>query len=321
MKKLLLILMALVLTVTVVYAEPADAEAAEPVEISEEAGEAVAEEPAEDAPMPVEEETGVQVKMILDVNLDASSKFVSRQYMDDEMYGIYEQMKDQLSGQAEQMGLTVAFGDEGGKKHMDLVGESAAGDPIVFSPNGPTDSSYRFASKKGFFGTQYFVTANFDSRAALTETPVEEAQVIAQLTMNLPVGASFNDANLAENGNKTLVWNIAQGRMNSITVMFTIPNIINIAVLIGLLIVLILVIVFIVLGKKKTPLTDAELVQDALNHIEGETDDFVDDPFATMTEEEINMDVEDEPVEETVEEIVEEVAEEVTEEVTEETEE
>ena len=106
--------------------------------------------------------------------------------------------------------------------------------------------------------------------------------------------------------------------MNSITVMFTIPNIINIAVLIGLLIILILVIIFVVLGKKKTPLTDAELVQDALNHIEGETDEFVDDPFATMTDEEINMDIEDEPVEEVIEEITEEVAEETIEEVTEE---
>jgi len=216
------------------------------------------------------------------------------------------------------MGMVVAFGDEGGKKHMDFVGEIAQGEPIVFSPNGPTDSSYRFASKKGFFGTKYFVTANFDRRSSLVETPIEEAQVIAQLTMNLPVGASYNDANLAENGNKTLVWNIAQGRMNSITVMFTIPNIINIAVLIGLLIILILVIIFVVLGKKKTPLTDAELVQDALNHIEGETDEFVDDPFATMTDEEINMDIEDEPVEEVIEEITEEVAEETIEEVTEE---
>lgn len=307
MKKLLLILMAMMLTVVVtftgVYAEQVETENAAPVEIAEDAAEPVADEaapegaPAVDSPMPVEE-TSVQVKMMLNVDADSSAVFVSKQYLDDEMYGLYEQMKDQLSEQAKQMGFSIELGDEGGKKYMSLVGTIEKGDPIVFSPNGPTDSSYRFASKKGFFGTKYFVTSNFDSRSALVETPVEDAPVIAQLTMNLPVGASFNDANLAENGNKTLVWNIAQGRMNTITVMFTIPNIINIAVLIGLLIILILVVVFVVLGKKKTPLTDAELVADALNHIEGETDDFVDDPFASMTEEEINMDVEDEPIEE-----------------------
>ena len=46
--------------------------------------------------------------------------------------------------------------------------------------------------------------------------------------------------------------------------------------------------------KKKNTLTDAEIVNDALDNIEGKTDSdgFVDDPFASMTDEEINTDIE-----------------------------
>lgn len=284
----LALIAALSLTMASVYAEN---NASQPVETN--TAENGASQPAETDTaenLPIEEETAKlpapQVHFI--VNLDGSTKLMQKTYVTDEQYKTADQTKQAYS-QSEDM--TFDYGEEGTNKYFSMTTVTEAGDPVAFA-------GMRMGEKKGFFGKTYFLTFGMDYRTSQEDIDNEDAEPVIQVYAELPVKPSFANSQVTENGGKTLIWNVKEGKYNSICMMYTIPNITNIAIIVALLVIIIVAVILYVLNKKKkSTLTDAEIVNDALDNIEGKTDSdgFVDDPFASMTDEEINTDIEDEP--------------------------
>lgn len=308
MKRFILLLMVCVLAVsyfTGVYAEPEE----QAVAISEQE-EAMPIEIDEDAPLPIEQEQDtLELKAVLKINNDGSGTYTTKTFIDDATYEQYQAQIEVVNIQVAESGMSYALGEEGLKKYLETVYTLDKG--THYSVVGGTSPNGRFAINKGLFGTEYFASGAVDNRTSMLEMPVEEAILYAQVTIELPFPASYSNADFKENFGTKLTWNIYNERENAIEIKFTAPNYISLAIL---LVLIILAIVGVILYKKnKNQLTDIEMVFDALQHLEGETDQYVEDPFVEMTDDEI-----EEEIAEFVEEVLDEIQEEPVEEPTEE---
>ncbi|MBQ3115373.1 MAG: hypothetical protein IJC06_04565 [Clostridia bacterium] len=273
MKKLFAIIMVLCLVLSAfsVMAEPV--EEADDVEV-------IAEEP-------IEEEDTVETEMVLKIGIDKSAHYTQLMKIPDTYYGMYEENKDAMISAYQEAGMTFDIYKDGEQGYIEVTSDIAPGAPINFSSNGGTSVGYMFAEDKGLFSTRYFVTANYDTRIAAEEAEKGTTPTIATITIDLPVWASYSNADEVSGFGTDLKWNLASERTNPVNVIFSIPNFLSLAILLAVIVIALVLVVLLI--KRKNQPTDAELAQEAYNYLEGETDTdkFVNDPFEDFADEEV----------------------------------
>lgn len=273
MKKLLALItiLCLVLSGFSVMAEPEE-------EISE--VEVIAEEPV------VEEDT-VETEMFLKIGFDKSAHYTQLMKIPADYYDMYEENKDAMIDAYLQAGMSFDIYKDGEQGYIEVTSDTLAGDPINFSSNGNTSVGYTLAEDKGLFSTRYFITASYDTRMTAEEAEKGTTATIATLTIDLPLPASYSNADEVSGLGTNLKWNIDSERKNPVNLIFSIPNFLSLAILLAVLIIAVVLVVLLI--KRRNMPTDAEIAEEAYNLLEGETevDEFVNDPFEDFEDEEI----------------------------------
>ncbi|MBO7208785.1 MAG: hypothetical protein J6V58_03495 [Clostridia bacterium] len=253
---------------------------AEPVE-EDVSAQAIAEEPV------VEEQDTVETEMTLKIGLDKSAHYTQLMKVPKDYYGMYEENKDAMIDAYQQENMTFDLYKEGEQGYIEVTNSIVPGSPINFSSNGNSAAGYTFAEDKGLFSTRYFITASYDTRTSAEEAEKGTTPTIATLTIKLPLGASYSNADEVSTFGTTHTWNIDSERKNPVNLVFTIPNFLSLAVLLAVILIAIVLVVLLI--KRRNMPTDAELAEEAYNLLEGETeiDEFVNDPFEDYEDEEV----------------------------------
>ena len=122
------------------------------------------------------------------------------------------------------------------------------------------DKNHFFTVKKGFLKNTYKAVYKFDANGSSSDSSSDTSFDITPYLTNmdlkfdvkLPTAAKSNNATKAEDGNKSLSWDLTQKSLSEISFEFDMYNITNICVLAGgVLFAIVLVVLIVVLSTRK----------------------------------------------------------------------